>query len=85
MKWLEVGFRLVPYITAAVGAVERFLGKKGQEKQDAAVDMVDTMLKTAEAGADKDLLNDEAVQQASRRFIDAYVALQNVLATRAGK
>lgn len=80
MKWVEIGFRALPYVIAAVNAVEKFVAGKGQAKQDAAVDMVKTMLQAAEGTAGKDLLNDPDVERATRHAIDAVVALQNTIA-----
>ena len=44
--------------------------------------MVDSILKTVEAGADKDILSDDAVNEATRDVIKAVVSLQNVIKTR---
>ena len=80
MKWVEIGFRALPYILAAVTAVEKFVKGKGQEKQDAAVAMVETMLLATEGVTGKDLLDNDKVQTAVRHAIDAVVALQNTIA-----
>ena len=44
--------------------------------------MVKKMLGLAEAGANRDLLNDEDVEVATRKVIDAVVALQNIIAQK---
>jgi len=80
--WLVIAARIVPLVWTAVQAVERLVKGKGQEKQDAAVDLVGDLLATVEGAAGKDLLNDAAVVAAVRRLIDAVVAVQNVIATR---
>lgn len=81
MQWLEIGFRVAPYIVAAVSAVEKFLkGAKGKEKQDAALDMIGTFVLAAEGAVGKDLLDDTQVQIAARNAIDAFVAFQNTVA-----
>jgi hypothetical protein len=77
--WLGIGMKLLPYIVEAVRWVEKFITTKGQYKQDAAIYMVKSILGVAEVGADRDLLNDEKVEEATRKVIDAVVALQNVI------
>lgn len=73
--------KLFPLIVAAVQSVESLLSdKKGKAKQDAAVDMVGTLLPLVESYVGKDLLKDGEVQKAVRAAIDAVVALQNVVA-----
>jgi len=84
MNFLDIGIRLFPLILTAVESVERFVTGKGQEKEDAAVTMVDSILKTVEAGTNKDLLNDDAVNAATRDVIKAVVSLQNVVKTKGG-
>ena len=85
MNWLSIGLKIVPYIFGAVSAVERFLTAKGVTKEDAAVAMTHAILQAAEAGADRDLLNDADVNKATREVMQAIVALQNVIASRAQK
>ena len=86
MKWLHVGLKLLPYILSCVKAVEEFLGgpKRGKEKEDAAVGMVHAILQTIEAGIDRDLLNDGAVNAAVRKVMQSIVALENVVASKRG-
>jgi hypothetical protein len=79
MGWLSIGMKLLPYIVEAVKWVEKFVSTKGKYKQDAAVYMVKSILGVAEVGTDRDLLDDEAVEKATREVIDAVVALQNVV------
>lgn len=79
MGFLQIGLKLLPYIVEAVQWVEKFITTKGKYKQDCAVYMVKSILGVAEAGVNKDLLNDEKVEEATRAVIDAVVALQNVL------
>ena len=82
INWLATGARLLPFIVEAVSWGEKFITQKGQYKQDAAVYMVKSILGVAELGANKDLLDDEDVEEATRKVIDAVVALQNVIASR---
>ena len=86
MGFLAIGMKLLPYIVSCVSAVEQFPrgGQRGKEKEDAAVGMVHAILMTVEAGADRDLLNDEDVNRATREVMRAVVALQNVIATKRG-
>ena len=77
--WLTIGMKLLPYIVEAVKWVEQFVTTKGKYKQDAAVYMVKSILGVAEVGTDRDLLDDEDVEEATRKVIDAVVALQNVV------
>jgi hypothetical protein len=84
MGFLAIGLKLLPYIVSCVNAVEQFLrgGQRGEEKEDAAVGMVHAILQTVEAGADKDLLNDSDVNAATRKVMQAIIALQNVIASK---
>ena len=82
MGWLAVGMRMFPFIVSAIEWVEKFVTHKGKYKQDAAIYMVKSILGIAEAGADRDLLNDDDVEEATRKVIDAVVALQNVIASK---
>ena len=84
MGFLDIGLRLFPLILTSIESVERFVRGKGSEKEDAAVTMVDTILRTVEAGTNKDLLNDAAVNAATRDVIKAVVSLQNVVKTMGG-
>lgn len=80
--WLTVGLKLLPLIVSAVNAVERIVkgGAHGKDKQDAAVDLVTTMVESIEGLVNKDLLDDAQVQVALRATIDAIVAMQNAMA-----
>lgn len=81
MAWLGIGLRLLPYVVGAVKAVEEFVtAVKGRPKEDAAVGMVHAVLQAVEAGADRDMLNDEAVNRAVREVMQAIVKLQNTVA-----
>jgi len=84
MKWINIGIKLLPYILSCVQAVEGFLKgpKRGEEKENAAVGMVNAILVTIEAGIDKDLLHDEDVNRAVRQCMRAFVALENIVASK---
>jgi hypothetical protein len=82
MRWVSIGLKLLPFIVEAINWVEKFIMKKGVEKQDAAVKMTLSMLGIAEEAMDKDIMNDKDVEEATRRVIDAVVALQNLLASK---
>ena len=82
MGFLAIGLKLLPYIVSAVEAVERLIRTKGEEKENAAVGMVHAILQTVEKGLDRDLLNDEDVNVATREVMRAVVALQNVNASK---
>ena len=77
--WINIGMKLLPYIVEAVKWVEQFITTKGKYKQDAAVYMVKSILGVAEVGTDRDLLDDDDVEKATRDVIDAVVSLQNVI------
>lgn len=84
MKWLNVSLKLLPFILSCVQAVEGFLKgpKRGVEKENAAVAMTHAILQTIEAGVDKDLLNDSDVNLAVRKCMQAFVALENIVAQK---
>ena len=79
MGWIALGMKLLPFIVEAVNWVEKFITAKGKYKQDAAVYMVKSILGVAESGANRDLLNDDEVEEATRKVIDAVVALNNIV------
>ena len=82
MGWLAIGMKLLPFIVEAVGWVEKFITAKGKYKQDAAVYMVKSILGIAEQGTNRDLLNDNEVEEATRKVIDAVVSLNNIVASK---
>ena len=86
MKWLNVSLKLLPFILSCVQAVEGFLKgpQRGVEKENAAVAMTHAILQTIEAGVDKDLLNDVDVNRAVRACMQAFVALENLVASKRG-
>jgi len=85
MKWVTGAFKLIPLVLTAVEAVERFAGKKGKEKQDAAVDLVGRLVPLIEDQIDKEVVDEAEVQDALRKVIDAVVALMNVIRDVADK
>jgi hypothetical protein len=44
--------------------------------------MVKSILGVAERGVDRDILDDDEVESATRKVIDAVVALQNLIASK---
>ena len=82
MGWVTIGLKLLPFIVEAVNWVEKFVTRKGKEKQDAAIAMCVSMLGIAEAALERDILSDSEVEDAVRKTIDAVVALQNILAKK---
>lgn len=84
MGFVQIGLKLLPYIVEAVQWVEKFITSKGKYKQDAAVYMVKSILGVAERGVDRDILDDDEVESATRKVIDAVVALQNLIASKQG-
>jgi hypothetical protein len=82
MGWVTLGMKLLPYIVEAVSWVEKFVTAKGQRKQDAAVYMVKSTLNLVEQGANRDILDDDQVEAATRSVIDAVVHLQNLVSKK---
>lgn len=81
MGWLQLALQLLPLIAGAVRAVEKLAtGKRGKEKQDAAVETVRVMLGLTEALTGQDIMKDEDVEKAVRDLIDAIVAVENAVA-----
>lgn len=80
MGWVSAGLRFVPFIVEAINAVERlFSSRKGKEKQDAAMELVESMVLIYELGAEADVFDNKKVQSAARHAIDAVVAFQNAV------
>jgi|TARA_R110000824_G_scaffold132891_1_gene295444 hypothetical protein len=78
--WIQIGLKLLPYVVSAVNSIERFFkAGKGQAKEDAAVATVSSILETVEAGAGKELLDNEKIQDAVRNVMKAIVSLQNII------
>ena len=79
MGFLQATLKIVPFVVEAVQWVERFVRRKGVEKQNAALKMILSMLTVAENVTESDLLNDSEVESATRKVIDAVVALENII------
>lgn len=71
---------IVPGAVQVEHAAENVATLKGKAKQDAVIDLVKSSTKVAEAAAGRDLVNDPAVEAATRAVIDAVVNLHNVTA-----
>ena len=72
--------RLIPLVVVAVQSIERFCtDRKGKDKQDAAIDMVRTLIPVLEGYVGRDVLDDQHVERLLRAAIDAIVALQNAI------
>jgi hypothetical protein len=86
-KWLPVAgsiaFRLLSHTDAIEAIAAAIPELKGPRKRDAAVSLGLEGVALAESLAQKDLLNDPEVAKAAGAFVDAYVALQNVVAKKA--
>lgn len=90
MKWgklkgvIKLVAAVVDTIVPGVAEVERRASDvatlKGKAKQDAVVALVKASTEVAESAAGKDVLNDPAVEAATRAVIDAVVNLHNVTA-----
>ena len=82
MGFLAIGLKLLPFILNAVDTIERCVRAPSEDKENAAVGVVHSILQTVEAGADRDLLNDDDVNRATRDVMRAVVSLQNVIASK---
>jgi hypothetical protein len=79
-KWLGFGLRFVPYVGTLVNAVEGIKDAKGSDKLAKVKDAIAIGLPAVEDIADRQLLNDDKVNEALDGFIAAYVTFQNALA-----
>jgi hypothetical protein len=79
MKWVEFALKLPALLSGAILIVQHVKSATGPEKQQAVVDAVQDGLVLTEFAADKDLLNDADVVKAVKAFIDAKVALMNII------
>jgi hypothetical protein len=83
----HIGAAIVGTVVPGVVQVEDMAWKlgtlHGNEKQDAVVQMVRGTLAAANTITERQLAEDPAVERATRAMIDAFVALQHVVATRA--
>lgn len=71
---------VVPGVAKVEQIAEELGSLKGQQKQDAVVDLVKASLETAEGISERDLLNDPEAEAATRAIIDAVVNLHKVIA-----
>lgn len=79
-KWIPLGFKIALELPAAIAAIEHGVkALKGKDKEDGAVEIVKTVIESAEDISDKDLLNNPAVEDATRQLTQATVNLQNVI------
>lgn len=93
MKWGKIGLVLkfvagvagaaIPAVAKVEKAAEDVAHLNGKQKQDAVVELVKASLEASEDASGKDLLNDPAVEGATRNVIDAVVNLHNVAAKSA--
>lgn len=74
-NWLKV----IPMVVTAIDTVESIRKDRGKTKQDRAMDIVKVFVETAEGVAGKDLMDDPAVESATRATIDTIVQWQNVV------
>jgi hypothetical protein len=79
-KWAVVGLKFIPYVGAFVNAAEKIKVAKGSEKKQRVLDAVALGIEATEFAADRDILNDPKVVEATAKYIDAVVALQNAIA-----
>ena len=77
--FLQATLKILPFVVEAVQWVERFVRRSGKAKQDAALQMILSMLTVAESATEKDLLSDSEIESATRKVIDAVVALENII------
>ena len=78
-KFITAAFKWIPVIISAVGAVERMSTKKGKDKQDEAILLVGELIPLVEGTIPREVVDEGAVQDAIRKVIDAFVALQNIV------
>lgn len=89
-SWLKtlgsIGLQIAGAIIPGVAAIEQIAraipGMHGVQKQDALIALVKNALLAAEGISRKDLLDDTEVEAATRRVIDAVVALDNLVASK---
>jgi len=78
--FLQKAMSLVPYIVDAVQWIEKcFTSGKGKQKQDAAIQLVLSMLHISQQVTQKQLLSSATVDQCARKVIDAVVALDKAI------
>jgi len=78
-EWISIGIKVVPLVWGAVQAVERMVSARGRDKEDAAVDMVNTFVEATEGAYGRDVVNNERVKSATRKLMQAVVEFQNVV------
>lgn len=71
--------KLLPLIMTAIDMVERFIKAKGKAKQDAAMQMIDTLIVNLESPLEREVINQDHVKSGVKNVIDAIVALQNAI------
>lgn len=81
---LNVAGAVLPQVNIIEAVAKSIPGLSGKAKEDAAVELTKQAVEAAESVAGKELLSDPAVEAAVRSFIEAYVALQNVVSQKPG-
>lgn len=75
--------QIVPGVQMAEEAAWNLGSHDGRDKQQSVVDLVKAALTASEGITSKDLANDKDVEAATRKVIDAVVALHAVIAHKA--
>lgn len=92
MQWVLLGMKFAPAIIGAINAIEKIVRifkpkdgapKTGEEKKAAALEFIASFIESAEGVAGRDLMNDAEVVDAVSKAIDAFVAVQNIVAKKA--
>jgi len=81
---LQVAGANVPQVNLIEQLAKSIPGLSGAAKENAAVDLAKASLESVEGIVGKKLLDDPAIEAASRSFIQAYVALQNAIVAAKG-
>lgn len=79
-KWSVRVARTMPMVDEAISLVEMFVDKKGEEKREAALMVLQALMEAAETGSGRDLVNNAEVLDTARKYMDASVAFRNALA-----
>jgi hypothetical protein len=81
VKWIKLASTIIPMIVSAIHWVEQWASEKeSKQKQDAAVEVVQTLLGISSEVSGRELISDDRVESIVRQIIDLVVLLENTVA-----
>jgi hypothetical protein len=78
MNWVNLLTRLIPIALQVAPLIENLIGSSsGEEKREAAIEMIVPGIRAAEAAAGRDLVDEELLADAAGKAVDSAVTILN--------